>query len=191
MTTIATETKTQATALRDVVQMVRLDDEAAAGNAEFYKNNDFIALKAKLENDKGEREEKVWERVFLHRMFPFDDPLSYISVLDKDQNEIGMISDLRNMPRETLELLEGELNRKYYAPQITAVTSVKERYGFSYWKVVTDIGPIQFTLQDTYRSILRVSQIRMFVVDMNGNRYEIPDVEKLDRRSYRLIELYL
>lgn len=187
----STEKHTQATALRDVVKIIRLDEEAAAGNAEFYKNHDFVALKARLENDKGEREEKVWERIFLHRAFPFDDPMTYISVLDKDQNEIGMIGDLRSLAPETLALLESELERKYYAPKVMAITSVKERYGFSYWKVNTDIGPLQFTLQDTYRSILRVSPTRVFIVDMNGNRYEIPDVETLDRKSYRLIELYL
>ena len=187
----ATDKHTQATALRDVVKVIRLDEEAAAGNAEFYKNNDFIAMRARLENDKGEREEKNYERVFLHRAFPFDDPLTYISVLDKDQNEIGMIRDLRSLPDDVRLLLEAELDRKYYAPKVTAITSVKERYGFSYWKVATDIGPLQFTLQDTYRSILRVTVTRVYIVDMSGNRYEIPDVEALDRKSYRLIELYL
>ncbi|MGI6203520.1 MAG: DUF1854 domain-containing protein [Eubacteriales bacterium] len=180
-----------ATALRDVVKIVRLDEEAAAGNAVFYKNSDFLALRAKIENENGEREEKTWDRVFLHRAFPFDDPYRYISVLDKDQNEIGIIGDLRNIEPEIRKLLEEELERKYYTPEIKAIKQVKERYGFSYWKVETDIGPLQFTVQDTYRSILRVTPTRIFIVDMNGNRYEVPDLEALDRKSYRLIELYL
>lgn len=180
-----------ATALRDVVKIVRLDEEAAAGNAVFYKNSDFLALRAEIENENGEREEKTWDRVFLHRAFPFDDPYRYISVLDKDQNEIGIIGDLRNIEPEIRKLLEEELERKYYTPEIKAIKQVKERYGFSYWKVETDIGPLQFTVQDTYRSILRVTPTRIFIVDMNGNRYEVPDLEALDRKSYRLIELYL
>lgn len=180
-----------ATALRDVVKIVRLDEEAAAGNAVFYKNSDFLALRAKIENENGERDEKTWDRVFLHRAFPFDDPYRYISVLDKDQNEIGIIGDLRNIEPEIRKLLEEELERKYYTPEIKAIKQVKERYGFSYWKVETDIGPLQFTVQDTYRSILRVTPTRIFIVDMNGNRYEVPDLEALDRKSYRLIELYL
>lgn len=180
-----------ATELRDVVKIVRLDEEAAAGNAVFYKNSDFLALRAKIENENGERDEKTWDRVFLHRAFPFDDPYRYISVLDKDQNEIGIIGDLRNIEPEIRKLLEEELERKYYTPEIKAIKQVKERYGFSYWKVETDIGPLQFTVQDTYRSILRVTPTRIFIVDMNGNRYEVPDLEALDRKSYRLIELYL
>lgn len=180
-----------ASALRDVVKIVKLDDEVAAGNAVFYKNKDFLALRAKLENENGEREEKNWDRVFLHRAFPFDDPYEYISVLDKDQNEIGIIGDLRNIEPNMRKLIEEELERKYYTPTIKAIKQIKERYGFSHWKVETDIGPMQFTVQDTYRSIIRVTSTRLFVVDMNGNRYEIPDIHELDRKSYRMIELYL
>jgi len=180
-----------ASALRDVVKIVKLDDEVAAGNAVFYKNKDFLALRAKLENENGEREEKNWDRVFLHRAFPFDDPYEYISVLDKDQNEIGIIGDLRNIEPNMRKLIEEELERKYYTPTIKAIKQIKERYGFSHWKVETDIGPLQFTVQDTYRSIIRVTSTRLFVVDMNGNRYEIPDIHELDRKSYRMIELYL
>ena len=152
---------------------------------------DFLALRAKLENENGEREEKNWDRVFLHRAFPFDDPYEYISVLDKDQNEIGIIGDLRNIEPNMRKLIEEELERKYYTPTIKAIKQIKERYGFSHWKVETDIGPLQFTVQDTYRSIIRVTSTRLFVVDMNGNRYEIPDIHELDRKSYRMIELYL
>lgn len=184
-------TNRPASALRDVVKIVKLDDEVAAGNAVFYKNKDFLALRAKLENENGEREEKNWDRVFLHRAFPFDDPYEYISVLDKDQNEIGIIGDLRNIEPNMRKLIEEELERKYYTPTIKAIKQIKERYGFSHWKVETDIGPLQFTVQDTYRSIIRVTSTRLFVVDMNGNRYEIPDIHELDRKSYRMIELYL
>jgi len=63
--------------------------------------------------------------------------------------------------------------------------------GFSYWKVLTDSGEMTFTLQDTYRSILKVGNGRVFIIDMDGNRYEIPNVEDLEFASYRKIELYL
>ena len=32
---------------------------------------------------------------------------------------------------------------------------------------------------------------RAYILDVDGNRYEIPDVEALDRQSYKKIELYL
>ena len=52
-----------------------------------------------------------------------------------------------------------------------------------------------FTLQDTFRSIIKSPRDdgteRIFILDVDGNRYEIPNVEALDRKSYKKIELYL
>ena len=50
-------------------------------------------------------------------------------------------------------------------------------------------------MQDTYRSIIKATNPdgseRLFISDVDGNRYEIPDVEQLDRQSFKKIELYL
>ena len=68
---------------------------------------------------------------------------------------------------------------------------MKERYGFSYWKVKTEEGEVRFTLHDTFRSIIRAGEKRVILLDVDGNRFEIPDVDALDRKSYKKIELYL
>ena len=103
-----------------------------------------------------------------------------------------MIRALSELKKETQELLMAELSRKYYAPKITKILSVKERYGFSYWQVVlSDDRSFFFTVQDTYRSILRITYQHLFIIDVDGNRFEIPNVEALDRASYKKIELYL
>ncbi len=138
---------------------------------------------------------KVAERIFLSRAFPFDMPEEYISVLDKDKKEIGFIRSLDDFDGEARELLKNELNAKYYTPVIKKILSVKERYGFSYWKCECEFGEKSFTLQDTFRSIIKATNPdgseRIFILDVDGNRYEIPNVETLDRQSYKKIELYL
>ena len=63
--------------------------------------------------------------------------------------------------------------------------------GFSYWQVETDIGDMEISLQDTYRSLNKVGGGRVIVTDISGNRYEIECFDKLDRRSQRKLELYL
>lgn len=130
-------------------------------------------------------------RAFLCRQFPFDRLWEFVSVLDDEQNEIGIIRDLSSFEGEAGELLRNELLRRYYAPVIKRIQSVKERYGFSYWRVITEEGSVNFTLHDTFRSIIRAGERRLIFVDVNGNRFEIPDVELLDRKSYKKIELYL
>lgn len=183
----APESKDAQVKLDAVINIIYLDSK----NCEFKKVNEFLTLKAGLPDADGVVETKEWPRIYLHRAFPFDMPYKYISVLDKDKKEIGLIRDLEEFDEPTRKLLLDELNRKYYAPVITKIYSVKERYGFSYWVVDTDSGHMSFTLQDTYRSILRAGKERIFIIDMDGNRYEIPDLTKLDFKSYKKIELYL
>ena len=131
------------------------------------------------------------QRAYLCRQFPFDLLWEFISVLDDDQTEIGIIRDLSLFEGESHDLLRGELSRRYYAPVIKRIHNVKERYGFSYWRVTTEEGNVSFTLHDTFRSIIRAGEYRLIIIDVNGNRFEIPNVEALDRKSYKKIELYL
>ena len=175
-------------ALKEIIAVVYL----TKNNAVFQKNGDFIALDLTLPaQEGGEAAHQHYDRIFLHRAFPFDDPWSYLSVLDPDSKEIGIIRSLSELDEATETLLRAELERKYFAPVVTQIHSVKERYGFSYWRVSSDAGELTFTLSDTYRSLLKVHQTRIFIINIDGNRYEIPDVEQLDHKSYKKIELYL
>ncbi|MBQ8187045.1 MAG: DUF1854 domain-containing protein [Clostridia bacterium] len=88
-------------------------------------------------------------------------------------------------------MLRQELDRKYYTPVIKQILSLKDKFGFSYWKVMTDEGELSFTLRDTFQSLMKVGGTRIFVNDIDGNRYEIPNIEELDRKSFRKIELFL
>ena len=95
------------------------------------------------------------------------------------------------MGEENAKLLRAELDRKYYTPIIKQIISTKDKFGYSYWKILTDEGEMEITLHDTFQSLLKVGGTRIFVNDIDGNRFEIPDIEKLDRQSYRRIELFL
>ena len=150
-------------------------------NAAFFEKNGFLYI----------RHADVEQRAFLCRQFPFEMLWEFISVLDEDQNEIGIIRNVALFAGEMEELLTRELERRYYSPVIRRILRMKERYGFSYWKVETDEGEIQFTLHDTFRSIIRAGEFRVILMDVDGNRFDIPDVRELDRKSYKKIELYL
>lgn len=150
-------------------------------NATFFLKNGFLYIKA---------EEKE-QRAFLCRQFPFEMLEEFISVLDDEEHEVGIIRSIDLFTGEEGDLLRTELGRRYYAPEIKKILGMKERYGFSYWKVITEHGEVSFTLQDTFRSIVHVGEDRLILLDVNGNRFEIPDVKSLDRKSYKKIELYL
>jgi hypothetical protein len=97
----------------------------------------------------------------------------------------------RDLTDEAKEIVLTALDRKYFSPEITKILSVKERFGYSYWSVETDHGKMDFTLQDTFRSIAKISDTRIVITDIKGNRFNITDVEALDHSSFRKIELYL
>ncbi len=150
-------------------------------NARFFMRDNFLYI----EYDGKET------RAFLCRQFPFEAEWEFISVLNEEQEEIGIIKALSLFAEESREMLSEELRRRYYAPIIQSILHVKERYGFSYWKVMTQEGEVSFTLHDTYRSIIHAGKDRLLLLDVNGNRFEIPDATALDRKSYKKIELYL
>ncbi len=150
-------------------------------NASFSIKNNFLYIYY------GDEE----KRAFLCRQFPFELQWEFISVMDEDQQEIGIIRDISLFSGDAGALLKAELLRRYYAPVIEEVLNVKERYGFSYWKVRTKEGEVNFTLRDTYRSIIHAGGNRILLLDVSGNRFEIPDTAALDRKSYKKIELYL
>ena len=150
-------------------------------NASFSMKNGFLYIQH------GDRD----TRAFLCRIFPFELDWEFISVLDEEQCEIGMIRRVEDFVDADRELLVTELKRRYYSPVILRILSMKERYGFSYWKVTTKEGEVSFTLHDTFRSIIRASESRLIFMDVDGNRFEIPNVHALDKKSYKKIELYL
>lgn len=181
----------------DYIQLTYLDKS----NAVFgMTEGGFASLKAFLppvkEDDLDGKPagEPVWQelgRVWFHRMFPFETPDEYIAVLDRDGKEYGVIRRLSDFDGEQVEIIKKELARKYFCPEITRIYSVKEKLGTSYWDVETDNGRMKFSMQDTYRNIIRISETRLILNDSDGNRFSIKDVGALDRKSYRKIELYL
>lgn len=159
--------------------IVRLNKD----NAEFSYKNGFVTAIISGEE---------YQRVFLHRTFPFDMPWEYISVTDPDHKELGIIYNIADFDDKSIELLKKELERKYYEPTIKSIIQVKERYGFSYWSVlIEDDKKINFTMQDTFRNIIRIGESKAILLDVDGNRFVIEDIEALDKKSHKKIELYI
>jgi len=201
--------------LNTIIDIVYLTPE----NADFsLSENQFLQLKAKIEVDGKEAEGIFFERVFLHRAFPFDNPYKFISVMGVfpkppeeegkegdnspapppenttsfgDLKEIGIIAGLEVFGETVQGYLMNELDRKYFTPVIESIISVKDKYGFSYWEAKTSAGKTKFTVNDAYRNIIKINDDRIIINDVNGNRYEIQSLKALDRQSYGKIEIYL
>ncbi|MGM9624312.1 MAG: DUF1854 domain-containing protein [Eubacteriales bacterium] len=148
-----------------------------------------------LTNPDGRVEE--FERVVAVRCFPVTNPDEFVSIREPDSKkkgrgkEIGMIRRMSDMPKETQALLNEELERRYFTPEIKKITAMKEKFGYSYWDVETTAGKVTFVLNNPFHNIRVLEDESVFINDIDGNCFKIPDIGKLDAQSLRRIEIYL
>lgn len=131
--------------------------------------------------------EETHARVNVSRAFPLTFPTRYLSVRDKDGKEIGIIEDLLSFGSDTRRMIEDDLERRYFSPLIGAIVSLKDEFGYTYWDVETDRGPRRFTARG-HESLINLKEGRILIVDVDGNRYEIPDYRVLDPSSFKLVD---
>lgn len=147
-----------------------------------FNQNGFLVLSVDGES-KG--------RVKLIRSYPYSLTDEYICVHDIEDNEIGIIRDLKELDRDSLDSAEKELQNRYYCPTITSVKAIKERMGHFYFDVVIDDRDKSFTVRDLTRNLRSANGNALLIFDVDGNRYIIPDQEKIEQKSRRLLEPYL
>lgn len=126
--------------------------------------------------------------VTVHRMFPLTHPEHLVTFCDKHGNEIGVVLDPETLDTESREVLLQEMQMAYFIPKIIRVLSIKEEYGVIRWEVETDKGKRSFEVQSRH-DIRPMGRNRFIVRDMDGNRYDIPDMSALDAESRSLLEL--
>lgn len=135
-----------------------------------------------------------YDRIQLIRTFPFTDKNSYISIRDNTERakEIGMIKDLEaDFDADSIALLEKHLKLRYFTPCIKKIISIKEHSGFIYFNVETDGGKQQFTVRNNSYSIIPFTETRIFITDVDNNRYEIPDTTKLNPKELTKLDLFI
>lgn len=132
--------------------------------------------------------EKTYDRVNLYRSFPLTKPEEYISVRDVDKNEIGLIRQVSDLSAEMQEMVRFDLGRRYFTPEITKINSLKDEYGHVYMNVETDCGDKHITVPNGSSNFIRLSEVRLILVDIDGNRFSIQDYTKMDSKSVKLLE---
>lgn len=118
-----------------------------------------------------------------YRAFPLSKPNEHIVLRDGGGREIGVLRDLNEFNSSMRELIETELRRRYFMPEITAILSVTERFGSTEWEVETDRGPRRLSMRQINEAITEISPSRYLLTDVEGNRYEVRDLEALDPLS--------
>ncbi len=134
-----------------------------------------------LENDRS------WIKVTVSRAFPLSDPAHYIGFLDGGGKDIGILLDPDPLDVESRKVVDEELEKRYFVPVVERVLTVKEEFGSVYWRVETDRGEVEIVIRNLRDSIQELSASRVIITDVDGNRFEFPDITKIDGKSQGIL----
>ncbi len=177
-----------------ILEDTRVSVDITADNTVFRRSPSGL-ISLTLTHPDGKVEE--FERVIAVRCFPVTNPNEFISIREADSKkkgrgkEIGMIRRMAEMPADAQEVINEELERRYFTPELLKITGMKEKFGYSYWDVETSAGKVTFVLNNPFSNIRVLEDQSVFINDIDGNCFKISDVTKLDAQSLRRIEIYL
>ena len=132
----------------------------------------------------------VTEGVVPVRAFPIAAPAEGIALVGPDGHEAGWIERLDALPAALRQLVEEELGRREFMPEIRRIRNVSSFATPSTWQVDTDRGTTAFVLKGE-EDIRRLAPGVLIVNDEHGVQYLIRDLQGMDRHSRRLLDRFL
>ncbi|WP_295393377.1 DUF1854 domain-containing protein [uncultured Thiodictyon sp.] len=124
------------------------------------------------------------------RAYPITDPTHWVILGDAQGRELRCIEDLHSLPGALRDILEDELARREFVPQIRRVILVSSYLEPAEWEVDTDRGHTRFVLK-TEDDVRRLGPHSALIQDSQGVRYLVPDTRHLDPYSRRAVDRYL
>ncbi|MCL1986935.1 MAG: DUF1854 domain-containing protein [Firmicutes bacterium] len=158
------------------------------GKAEFYvTDGGFTGLRYA---------DKDYPHIVLRRSLPIKEPMKYISVADHENKEIAIIKEVDQLQGEQKNIVINELDNRYYSPKVLEILSVKDKLGYVYIEMrVQNKSGKEYSkncaVKDVNRNIRMLSEISLIIFDVDGNRYVVEDLARLDKHSIKRLDPYL
>jgi hypothetical protein len=130
-------------------------------------------------------------QVSVFRMFPLTHPDHYFSIRDGAARELGVLRSLEELDPAGRDCVLVSLTRRYMAAQVRKIVRARERFGVVEWEVETHRGFCRFTTRDLRDNIRRLPNQHYVIPDVEGNRYDIPNLAALDIQSQAWLFRYL
>lgn len=132
----------------------------------------------------------VCEGVVPVRAFPIAAPGEGIALVGPDGHEAGWIERLDHLPAALRQLVEEELARREFMPQILRIHEVSSFATPSTWKIATDRGETTLVLWGE-EGIRRLDKSSLLIEDSHGIHFLVRDINRLDSASRRLLDRFL
>ncbi len=135
----------------------------------------------------------TYDRVGVYRTFPVTMPEEFISIREANEKarEIGVIEKLSALDPEQAKMLKEQLDLRYFTPEITKIFDIKTEYGYGYFHVMTTYGECRFTIHNGGSSVVSLTDTRIVINDLDGNRFEVPDIMKLTVAERKKLDLFI
>jgi hypothetical protein len=132
----------------------------------------------------------VCEGVVPVRAFPIAARSEGIALVSPDGHEAGWIEHIERLPPALRQLVEEELARREFMPEILRIREVSSFATPSTWKIDTDRGETTLVLWGE-EDIRRLDQSGLLIEDSHGIHFRVRDIKKLDNASRRLLDRFL
>jgi hypothetical protein len=121
------------------------------------------------------------------RAAPLSEPNRYICFLDSAGEEICMVRDLLVLANPDRLLAEEELRTRYLTSEIQRVVSVREEATTLYYEIETDRGLREIVVRSSDETIRWMGKSHLLLIDVDGNRFQVRNIDALDSRSARML----
>jgi len=125
------------------------------------------------------------------RFFPLSSPDEYYSIQTADDKEVCVVRSLDTCDADSQALIKEELDRRYFSPRISRIVDFKVVPGMLSFNVDTNRGQIEFYVRNWRDSSYEIEPGRWHITSVDGIRFEIPDLNALDRKSQWFLERLL
>jgi hypothetical protein len=155
-------------------------EEVDTSKIRLFKEPEWI-LRMTIEGDRS------YTRVKVVHAAPLTQPDRYFCILDIKDEAICLVTDLSDLPEESRPLVHEELDKRYLTAEVQKIVALQNEYGVTYWTVETDRGRREFVAKSVAENAQWLSETRLMIFDVDGNRFEVPDMKALDRKSQDLL----
>jgi ATP-binding cassette subfamily B protein len=158
------------------------------GDAELRRGT-FDSLDVVLPNGETHR------GVFAIGCFPATRRDDFISLrvcdLEGRVREIGIVRHLDRWSPECQALLRAALARRYYIRRVTRINDIRLEYGYLNFRIETEQGPERFTMRWSQSQAQDFGTNGKVLLDLEDNRYLVPDITDLPHRDRELLQRYI
>ena len=135
--------------------------------------------------------ERTVLRVRFLRAFPVSLPDRLIELRDGNAERVGMLNNLDGLDAASRAHVLAGLEEQYFQPQIREIHELREEFGAQFWRVRTDRGELEFSVNDPRQNLRILPPRRVRVIDIDNNVYEIADLDDLPAGSRMQVERVL